>query len=320
LKKGYTYLFLFCCAVSAAQQTSNYIQNIFGKAIINPAASGNNINQKYYYTFGANRQWFQLDNAPKQTFANFSYTIRPPRSYTYWQNVGGLVERDQSGVISNNSFYVNYTIHMLLRKNLVTSFGVYAGFRKFFISPGFIDPNDPVMQNASSSAYTYPDFIPGLRLSNKRFFFDICARQITLPSQKDIFSGRQVAGPSRLNPAIFAAYGKVIPLSDYWIMLPSLALNGAIWHIPSVNPSLMFYYSNRFGLGAAARNLSFVSAIVQFRILQNLSMGLAYSCTTGRMSSAAPHNYEIMVGVAPMGLADKHAGRHSVSRCPALDF
>src|SRR6185312_4834740 len=111
-----------------AQQSSNYVQFLFAKAAINPAASGTNINQKIYYTFGANRQWYQLNNAPRQTFANFSYTIRPPRSYSYWQNVGALVERDEAGIQANNNFYLSYTIHLLLKKNLVASFGVYAGF------------------------------------------------------------------------------------------------------------------------------------------------------------------------------------------------
>jgi len=318
--KRLAYIFLLCNITAFCQQTSNYIQYIFGKGAINPAASGVNINQKYYYTFGGNRQWFQLDNSPKQTFANFSYTKRPPRSYSYWQNFGALVERDQSGVISNNSFYVNYTIHLLLRKNFVTSFGVYAGFRKFFISPGSIDVNDPVMQNASYYNYSYPDFIPGFRIANKKFFFDIVARQITIPSQKDIFSGRHVAGPSRLNPSIFMSYGKVFSISDDWIMLPSLSINGQILSIPTINPTLMFYYSNRFGLGLASRNLSFASAIVQFRILQNLSVGLAYSYSINKISAVAPHNYEIMVGVAPMGLTEKHPGRRSVAKCPALDF
>jgi type IX secretion system PorP/SprF family membrane protein len=305
---------------SFAQQTTNYIQYVFGKGAINPAASGVNINQKYYYTFGGNRQWFQLDNAPKATFANFSFTKRPPRSYSYWQNFGVLVERDQSGLMSNNSFYLSYTIHLLLRKNFATSFGVYAGFRKFYLSPGVIDPADPVLQNSSYYAYSYPDLIPGFRLANKKFFLDIVARQVIIPAQKDVFSGRQVAGGSRLNPTLFIAYGRVFSVSENWIMLPSVSINGAILSIPAISSTLMFYYSNRFGLGLASRNLSFLSAIVQFRVLQNLSVGLAYSYSINRINTAAPHNYEIMVGVAPMGLAEKHQGRRSVAKCPGLDF
>jgi type IX secretion system PorP/SprF family membrane protein len=302
-----------------SQQTTNYIQYIFGKAIVNPGASGTNINQKYYYTFGANRQWIDFDKAPKATFVNFSFTIRPPRSYSYWQNIGFLVERDQSGIMSNNGVYASYTIHLLLRKNLITSFGIYAGARQFFLSQSAIDPNDPIARSDQFKTLVYPDLIPGLRLSNKRFFFDLSARQVSITKQED-FKGRGFGGPTRLNPTLFAAYGRVFPINDYMIMLPSVGVNMAILGVPSFNATLMFYYSNRFGFGAAMRNGSFLSAIFQFRILENLSVGTSYSYSINKVGFAGRNSYEIMVGVAPMGLGEKNVRGRSVAKCPALDF
>jgi type IX secretion system PorP/SprF family membrane protein len=303
-----------------AQQTSNYVQFLFAKGAINPAASGTNINQKIYYTFGANRQWYQMNNAPKQTFANFSYTIRPPRSYSYWQNIGALVERDQAGIQSNNSFYVSYTIHLLLRKNLVASFGVYAGFRQFLQSPGIIDPNDPVNQKSTYMTYSYPDVIPGLRISGRKFFFDICARQVSIEKQEDFFKHTQIGSPTRLYPTLFMSLGKVYPITDDWSAVPSVASYCTITGIPSINPTLMFYYANRFGLGIATRNISFVSGIFQVRVLENLSIGMCYSYTTSRANVVAPNSYEIMVGVAPMGLGGKPVKKHSIAKCPTLEF
>jgi type IX secretion system PorP/SprF family membrane protein len=314
-----TYLFVLSALISRCQQTPNYVQFIFNKSGINPAASGTNINQKYYFTFGANRQWIDMDNAPKQTFGNFSYTIRPPRSYTYWQNIGGMIERDQSGAMTNAGYYINYTIHLILRKNLVTSFGVYAGVRQFFLSTNMIDPNDPVLQRSNYKTLAYPDIIPGLRLSNKKFFFDIVARQITIFSQQD-YRGNQIGGPSRLNPAIFAAYGKVFPVNDYCTLLPSVALNTAIIGIPTINTNIMLYYANRFGIGLSSRNASFIGAIFQVRMLQNLCAGFSYSYSVNKISSVAPNSFEVMIGIVPMGLDGKFKGGRSVARCPALDF
>lgn len=311
---------LLCCPfLLKAQQTTNYIQYIFNKAGINPAASGTNINQKVLYTVGANRQWVGFDNPPKATFANFSYTIRPPRSYSYWQNVGVLVESDQSGIFSNAGFYANYTIHLLLRKNLVTSFGIFAGARQFFISPGIINPNDPIYGNGNYKTIVYPDLIPGMRLSNKKFFFDISARQITVMKQQD-FKGNCIGGPSRLNPTLFLAYGQVFPVNEEMIMLPSVALNMAIVGPPSISPTLMFYYANRFGFGVSTRNTSFINGIFQVRILENMSVGLAYSYSTNKISAAARNSYEIMVGVVPMGLGGKFVGGRSIAKCPVLEF
>lgn len=319
MKNYFKYLFLCWSVLLKAQQTPNYVQSVFNKAGINPAASGTNINQDYYYTFGANRQWIDFNNAPKQTFANFSYTIRPPRSYSYWQNIGAMVERDQSGILANNGIYLNYTIHLLLRKNLVTSFGVYAGFREFLISPGGIDPNDPVVKGETYKTLVYPDMIPGMRLSNKKFFFDIAARQLTVSKQQD-FKGNSIGSPSRLNPTFFLSYGRAFPINDYMIMLPSIAVNIAVIGIPAISPTLMFYYGNRFGFGASTRNASFISAIFQVRVLQNLSIGLAYSYSTNKVGYAAQNSYEIMIGAAPMGLSQKNKGGRSVAKCPALDF
>lgn len=320
LKKAFTYLILVCSTSTWAQQTTNYIQYIFAKGVVNPAASGTNINQKYYYTFGSNRQWVNFDNAPKSNFGNVSFTIRPPRSYSYWQNVGVTIENEQSGILTYNGFYANYTIHLLLRKNLIASFGVNAGFRKFFLSNGLIDPNDPVLQKTTSHSFAYPDIVPGFRLSNKKFFFDISAKQISINQQKDPFTNHQIGSPSKLNPTIFMAYGRVFPISENWIMLPSVGINMAFISPPSVAPTLMFYYANRFGFGLAARNLSFTSAIFQVRILENLSVGLCYSYSINETNVAAPNSYEIMIGVAPMGLGNKTKGRRSVAKCPALDF
>jgi type IX secretion system PorP/SprF family membrane protein len=319
LKTYVIYIFLFTCPFVRGQQATNYVQYIFNKAGINPAASGTNINQKFYYTCGANRQWLAFDNPPKATFANFSFTIRPPRSYSYWQNVGAMVESDQSGAFSNVGVYVNYTIHLLLRKNLVASFGIYAGAREFFLSPGTIDFNDPINSKETYKTLVYPDLIPGVRLSNKKFFFDISARQLTAYKQED-FKGKAIGSPSRLLPSLFMAYGQVFPVNDYMIMLPSVAVNVAVIGPPSISPTLMFYYSNRFGFGVSARNASFISGIFQARILENLSVGLAYSYSINKVSAAAPNSYEIMIGVVPMGLGGKFVGGRSVTKCPALDF
>lgn len=319
LKNFILYLFIIFTLCLRGQQSAAYVQYIFNKAGINPAAAGTNINQKINYTFGANRQWIDFDNSPKSTFANFSYTMRPPRSYSYWQNVGAMVERDETGVMSNNGVYLNYTIHLLLRKNLVASFGVFAGVREFLISPDLIDPMDPISASENYRTLVYPDLIPGMRLSNKKFFLDITARQVSISKQQD-FKGNSIGGPSYLNPIIFAAYGMVFSVNDYLIMLPSVSVNMAIMGIPAISPTLMFYSSNRFGFGASLRNRDLLSAIFQVRVLQNLSFGLSYSYSTNKVVNAARNSYEIMVGVVPMGLGGKYVGGRSVAKCPALDF
>src|SRR5687768_2358865 len=111
--------FLFCIASLVllqsltAQQTIMYTQYTFNKAGMNPAASGTDITQKYYYVFGLNRQWLAFENAPKSNFVNFSYTIRPPRAYKFWQNVGIYVDNEDAGLMGNMGGYLSYSVHTL---------------------------------------------------------------------------------------------------------------------------------------------------------------------------------------------------------------
>ena len=51
------YILLFVCLGFKAQQTVMFTQYTFNKAGMNPAASGTEIDQKYYYAFGGARQW-----------------------------------------------------------------------------------------------------------------------------------------------------------------------------------------------------------------------------------------------------------------------
>ncbi|MBA3683035.1 MAG: PorP/SprF family type IX secretion system membrane protein [Bacteroidetes bacterium] len=317
--KNIFFIFLFYSCFAFAQQTIIYTQNVFNKAGMNPAAAGTDINQEFSYACGMNRQWTAFDQAPKSNFANFSLTIRPPRSYHYWQNVGFYIDTDQHGVMSNRGVYVNYSIHLLLRKNLIASFGVYGGARKFLIQTGSFDPNDPAIQKSNFFTFTYPDIIPGFRLSNKKFFFGIAARQISTAQLKD-FQKHQIGSPSKLNTSLFIDFGRIIPLNDKFLLLPSITVNAALVGAPAADVNIMVYYANVMGFGLALRNGSFLSAIYQVRILKNLSVGLCYSYSLNNARVVAPNSYEIMIGMTPMGLSSKFTGRHSIARCPALEF
>ncbi len=313
------YLCLFVCLCGRAQQTSLYTQYIFNKAGVNPAASGTDINQKYNYVVGVNRQWLGFEHAPKENFANFSMTTRPPRSYHLWQNVGVYLENNETGVFTNSGVYFNYTLHLLVRKTWVASFGAYAGLRAYFVSNGSLDRNDPANQGNSARTLMYPDIMPGFRLSNKKIFIDVSARQLTTNYIKD-FNGNRIGSPSQLQPVLFFAFGRRIPLSDAFLVMPSVALNATVLHIPAVDLNVMAYYLNKVGAGAALRNLNFLSVICQVRIFSNLTAGMAYSYSLNMARYAAPNSFELMLGITPFGMSERISGRHSIARCPALTF
>ena len=296
-----------------------FTQYTFNKAGMNPAASGTDIEKEIYYSFGTNRQWAGYENGPKQSFFNISYTIRPPRSYKRWQNVGIYYDNDNSGLVSSNGIYANYTIHYLLRKKLIASFGVYAGARIYTRSLGDFDSADPAVSKNRTTLLLYPDIIPGARLTDKKYFVGISVRQITINKLQD-FKGRKIGGPSKLTPSIYFDYGRLVTLSDNLLMMPSIAVNTPIIGLPIVDANIIFYLANRLGLGAGIRNTSFLSGIFQIRFLENLTAGFAYSYPINSIRYGAGNSFELMVGVVPMGMSAKLNGRHSIAKCPILSY
>ncbi len=314
-----TCVFLLISNYLAAQQTPMYFQYTFNKAGMNPAASGTEIDQENYFAAGINRQWVGMENAPFSSFFNLSYTIRPPRSYRYWQNAGVYLDSDQSGMVSSDNFYGSYTFHMLLRKTHVLSFGVFAGMRSFKKDLGAFDPSDPAVAKNVSALYLYPDIIPGLRYAGKTYFIDFSLRQITITRLKD-FKGRRIGGPSKLTPQLYFDAGKKIPVSDFLMMMPSVALNMPLIGPPSVDGNVMFYYANRFGAGLGIRGIGQINATLQIRFFKNTTVGFAYSYPLNSLRYSVPNSIELMVGVVPIGMNAKSSGRHSVAKCPALSY
>jgi type IX secretion system PorP/SprF family membrane protein len=318
MRRTFAFAALIWCATICAQQTPMYMQYVFNKGGMNPAASGTEINRKYSFVMGILRPWTELDNPPRTSFINFSYTLRQPRSLSLWQNFSGYVDTDEGGLLGSTNLYLGYTVHMLLRRKLVFSAGLYAGIRNFRRSVGYLDPADPAVQR-NTNLLLYPDVTPGIRLSDKNFFFDLAVKQISITRLQD-FKGEKIGSPSTLNPTIYMDYGRHIPLVQNLLMMPSVAVNMPMVSAPLVEGTLMFYYANRVGAGVALRNLSFATGIFQIRFLENITAGFAYSYPINSTRFAGGNTYEIMIGIIPTGMDMKVTGPHSVAKCPTLEF
>lgn len=302
-----------------AQQVPMYTQYTFNKAGLNPAASGTDNSQVINYVFGLNRQWLGFENAPKTSFVNFSYTIKPPRSYRYWQNAGIYYDMEDAGLMGSSGIYGTYAFHMLVEKKTILSAGVFAGARLYNRNTFLFDVHDPAVQKSSDALWVYPDIIPGVRITSKKYFFGISLRQITINSLKN-FSKRRIGSPSLLYPNIYVEYGKTIIIAEQALMMPSLAINVPILAPPSIDAGLMFYFANRVGIGASVRNTSFASGIFQIRFFQSMTAGFAYSYPINRSRFVPGASFEVMIGIIPTGMSSKLVGLSSVARCPTLSY
>jgi type IX secretion system PorP/SprF family membrane protein len=319
MKRFLVLAFLVLNLLLTAQQVPLYIQHGFNRAGLNPASGGLDNTQKMNYVFGASRLWGTFENSPRSSFVNFSYTIRPPRGYRYWQNAGIYFEDVSAGLMGSNGIYGSYTFHLLVQKKNILSFGMMAGARVYDRSVGFFDVHDPAIAKSQSSLWVYPDLIPGIRFTTKKFYAGFSARQITITRLKN-WKNRSIGGPSRLQPHLYFEAGKSIAVAEHIVMLPSMALSLPILAPPTLDGSLLFYFSNRLGLGMALRNSNFVSGIIQIRFLQSMTIGFSYAYPINQTRYVAGNSFEFMLGIVPLGMNQKLSGTGSVARCPTLAY
>ena len=109
-----------------------------------------------------------------------------------------------------------------LQKKTIMSFGLFAGMKQYKLTKANLDRNDPAVANSNSSVWAYPDLVPGIRLTNKKFFMDICFQQVSIFKQKGI--GGQIGSPSKLLPHYSFSAGRKIKINDF--NLPPSTLMG----------------------------------------------------------------------------------------------
>lgn len=320
IKKLLTYTFTIFYYCTIAQQTVQFTQFTFNKYGYNPAAAGSNINSGIEVIVGGRQQWIGFENAPTTNFLSANYTIKPQRSYRRWHNVGIYMGREKVGLFRNENYYLSYTLHLPLTKRLNMSFGIFAGVRNMAFDRKRISIDDPVYGATHSNYFlTYPNFIPGIRLYNKKTFLDISIHQIY--KNRQMQGNKQIGTKSVLVQQMYVSFGRKYILENSIILIPAINVHGSFFGIPSIEGNVMAYFKKRIGVGLTLRNKDFVSGIFQIRFLKNLTAGFSYDYSINKMRAAAPHTVEFMLGLTPMMtnmLDDK--GKRSVAKCPDFDF
>jgi type IX secretion system PorP/SprF family membrane protein len=311
-------LYVTLCLVlfrANAQQFPQYTQFLFNKIGYNPAASGTAMNAQYEIIFGARTQWIGVNNNPKSEFVSFNYNFVPKRAYHGWHNVGAYIDQDQNGLFTHQDIWLSYTYHLLIQRRIVLAVGVFAGIKQFKLTANSLDRNDPAVLRSGYSVLALPDITPGARLSGKKFFVDASLQQLTMYSQSGI--GGKIGAPSKLQPHYIISAGKKGSWNDFNSLVIAVNLRGSIVTKPSIELNVMNYYDKRFGFGMSFRPRNFVSGIVQFRMVHNLVIGLAYDLSINKMLYAAPNTAEIMIGLTPVfnGEYSEKSVKRSVNEC-----
>ncbi|MBS1651197.1 MAG: PorP/SprF family type IX secretion system membrane protein [Bacteroidetes bacterium] len=295
---NYIFVFIGTFGILKAQQFPQYTQFIFNKIGYSPAASGTSPNSKYELIFGGRTQWVGLSNNPKSAFASFNYNILPARSIKKWHNVGAYIAQDQNGSFIHNDVWLSYTFHLFIAKGWLLSSGIFAGIKQYKLQRSLLDPNDPAVIASASSLIAWPDIIPGIRLTNRKFFIDLAVQHAAIWNQKGI--GGEIGTPSKVRFNYNLSLGKKVKFNDFNNIVIATNIRGSLMSLPSVEVNIMNYYDKKIAFGASLRNIDFTCFIFQMRVLPNVSVGMAYDLSINRMLFAAPHTFEIMLSFSPL--------------------
>lgn len=211
-----------------------------------------------------------------------------------------MSNKDNNGAFINNAFYFGYTFHQFIMNRTVMAVGVFAGAKQFYFKRQEYDRSDPAMNNSAPMLWAYPEIIPGIRIYNKRFFWDMGLWQTTVFQMKGIFGGKQIGSPSKTPLHYISTFGLRMNLPFYNHLVVALNVRGTFRPWPEPELSIMNYFYQRFAYGINIRNRDFICGIVQFRIVNHFVIGLAYDLSINKMIKKAPHTAEVMIGISPI--------------------
>lgn len=175
-------IFCFVAIGARAQQQyvfTNFMMNDF---YYNPAIAG--MKDVHMANVGFRKQWAGFDDAPLSLYANYYGSFRNQRTHGY----GASIVNDQSGLVTNTGFLVNYVYHLKLGEKQKLAFGVKPGFQQYNIKlydALLADEGDPLLTGNVLSTGAF-DFQAGLNWYADDFFLMASMRHIFGKSLKKL--------------------------------------------------------------------------------------------------------------------------------------
>lgn len=309
-------LLILCSSSLWGQQTTQYSQYMLNSYGINPAQGG--FYDSWQIMVGRRKQWIGFEHAPVSNFIGVHKSIAKKHYRKYWHGVGGYVEDDNAGMMSDKSLYFSYSYHQRVSGKFTLSFGLFAGGRQRAFSSSLYNPNDPALSLYPPEVLVWPDFIPGISFQSKNTFIGLSARNLykTRVEHKD----RMLGTPSLLKPHFYFTVGKkIVSQTYYYTFIPSMQVRYQAASWPSVDLNCMMYIKKRMGFGLSYRAHDAAIAMVQIRLYKNVVLGFSYDYVLSRIRNAGTNSQEVMFGFTPTGVSEFEPGTN-VAECPMMEF
>lgn len=297
-------LIIAVCAALAntlqAQQVPQYSHHILNYFAINPAFAGSK--KCLDLTMGYRQQWTGFDAAPKTAFANMHGKIAENKFN--FHSLGGRVDSDDTGPLSNTSLNIAYAYHMKVNHKSNLSAGLAAGFLQWRIDGGaVILPetgyfDDPVL-TTTDPQFIYPTIDFGLWWYRNDRFIGLGIRNLVEHKVDGI------GNDTRLNRHYVITGANVIEMGDNFYFKPSVNFRYVANSKPSIDFIGQIDYNDRISLGIGARNGFGLIGLVKIDAFDYVTIAYAYDMTLSKMRFDGRHTHEIVLGIHACSRRDK---------------
>lgn len=292
-KKIFSLVLLILVVVQVqAQQLPQYSNYMLNNYAMNPAVGGSN---SYFEGISTNRyQWVGLTDAPR----TYILTAHGPTK-SLNTGLGGQVYTDIVGPTRRTGFSLSYAYHMKMSAKVKLSLGLSAGMVQFMVDGSKValrDPGDLVIVNGIQSVIS-PDFGAGIYLYpiDKKWYFGASVPQIL---QSNInFVEVTTAKLSKMTRHYYITGGYKFNMNTDLVFEPSACIKYSSPTPVQFDLGARIIYRDKMWIGSAFRYLDAVSAMVGYKLQENIFFAYSYDFTTTNIKKYSTGTHELMIGI-----------------------
>jgi len=271
---------LFISSVGISQNDILFSHYMFNELTFNPAVAGSS--PTLDASLLARQQWIGFDEAPSSQVLNVHTFLRDIGG------VGGTIINDKLGYENSLNFKLYYAHHFQISRGMLLSFGAGLGFLNKTIDGSKLIYEDENDLNAiyNKESRFRPDFSFGTELNTSKFTLGLASTHI----EQSLKSATLFRVPRH-----YYAYAKYrIEASDKINIVPTFLVKSSQF-ITQIDLSAIFFYNNKFWIGAAYRLDEAYIGIIGFNITKDLKFSYSYDYSAGPMKSYNDGSHEAMI-------------------------
>jgi len=289
-------LLLISSAILSIQAQNDVLFNqyMFSEISYNPAVVGSTPNIETALL--SRMQWAGYNGAPLSQVLN---------AHGFVRNVGGIgmnIINDKLGNEGTLDAKLIYAHHIQANRTSFLSFGLAAGFisKKVNVEKLVFEDEDDAMALIAGERRFKPDFNFGIDFSSPHFSCGLASSHIHYSLNK---------ATNFKVPRHYYAYAKGrIEIDNKYNIVPSVLVKSAAF-ITQFDINTLFYYENKYWIGASYRPQQAYVGILGFSITDEIKFGYAYDFALGPIT-ANMSSHELFLSYA---VKNKNARRNAMS-------